>query len=95
MRSGQRVASMRWVKCAAMVGYVLADAAGAQSLFDSGHVDFTELQASRGQSAYMENCAACHGPNLADGQFAPALKENGKTFRSHWRDQSPRQHCDC
>jgi alcohol dehydrogenase (cytochrome c) len=87
MRTGQRVASMRWVRYAAMAGYVLADAAAAQSLFDSGHVDFTEAQARRGQAAYLENCAACHGPNMTDGQFAPAVK--GAAFRAHWHDQSP------
>jgi alcohol dehydrogenase (cytochrome c) len=87
MWTGQRVASTRWVRYAAMAGYVLADAAGAQSLFDSGNVDFTELQARRGQTAYMESCAACHGPNLTDGQFAPALKS--AAFRARWHDRSP------
>ena len=34
----------------------------------------------------MENCAACHGPHLDDGQFAPAVK--GTAFKAHWHDAS-------
>ena len=68
-------------------GFVFLDRnAAAQSLFDSGNVGFTEAQAARGQAAYTESCAACHGPNLNDGQFAPAMK--GAQFRAHWHDQS-------
>ena len=96
MRDDQSGASMRWMKrsggpvhlgCAAVAACALSGAAAAQSLFDSGNVGFTELQATRGQAAYTESCAACHGPNLNDGQFAPAVK--GAPFRAHWHDQSP------
>src|ERR1700722_7418270 len=73
--------------CALGAVCILGGAAGAQSLFDSGHVGFTELQATRGRAAYAENCASCHGPNLDDGQFAPPLK--GAAFKAHWHDQSP------
>ncbi len=62
-------------------------AAGAHSLFDNGPVGFTELQATRGQTAYGESCAACHGPHLDDGQFGPPLK--GAAFEAQWHDQSP------
>ncbi len=62
-------------------------AAGAQSLFDSGRVGFTEPQAARGAVAYRESCAVCHGPDLDDGQFAGPLK--GAAFKAHWHDQSP------
>ncbi len=65
----------------------LAGAAGTQSLFDTGPVSFTQFQATRGQAAYIESCAACHGPNLDDGQFAPPVK--GVAFKTHWHDQSP------
>ena len=65
----------------------LMSVAGAQSLFDSGRVGFTELQATRGAAAYRESCAACHGPNLDDGEFAGPLK--GAAFKAHWHDQSP------
>jgi alcohol dehydrogenase (cytochrome c) len=73
--------------CAAGLACVLGGAAGAQSLFDTGPVGFTQVQATRGQVAYTESCAACHGPNLDDGQFAPPVK--GVAFRMHWHDQSP------
>ena len=72
--------------CAA-AACVMSVAAGAQTLFDSGRVEFTELQAARGAAAYRESCAACHGPNLDDGQFAAPLK--GAKFKAHWHDQSP------
>ncbi len=87
---------MRWMRrtawpvrwgCAAAAVCVLGRIAGAQSLFDSGQVAFTELQATHGQAAYMESCAACHGPHLDDGQFAPPVK--GAPFKAHWHDQSP------
>src|SRR5262249_38143359 len=35
---------------------------------------FTTAQATAGQAAYAANCASCHGPNLNDGTFGPALK---------------------
>ena len=67
-------------------GYVgaaclLAGAAGAQSFFDSGPIGFTADQAARGQKAYMESCASCHGPHLNYCQFAPAVKS--VAFKSH------------
>src|ERR1700690_281353 len=73
--------------CAAGAACVMSVAAGTPSLFDSGRVEFTELQATRGAAAYRESCAACHGPNLDDGQFAAPLK--GAKFKAHWHDQSP------
>ena len=35
---------------------------------------FTAAQAAAGQSAYRTSCASCHGDNLDDGAFGPALK---------------------
>jgi len=78
---------IRHVGCAAAAVWALGGPAAAQTLFDSGNVSFTAMQASRGRTAYMESCAACHGPNLNDGEFAPAVK--GTSFRAHWHDQSP------
>jgi len=69
------------------VACVLGAAAGAQVLFDSGRVDFTAAQAARGAAAYRESCAACHGPHLDDGQFAPPVK--GAAFKAHWHGQTP------
>jgi alcohol dehydrogenase (cytochrome c) len=96
MRTEKRGAPMRWIKgpawpvrlaCAAGAACIMSGAAGAQSLFDSGPVGFTEAQAARGAAAYRESCAACHGPNLDDGQFAGPMK--GAAFKAHWHDQPP------
>jgi alcohol dehydrogenase (cytochrome c) len=62
-------------------------AAGGPSLFDRGPVGFTEPQATRGQAAYAESCALCHGPHLNDGQFGPPVK--GAAFKARWHDQLP------
>jgi alcohol dehydrogenase (cytochrome c) len=95
MRAEQRVPSMRWMKrpgwplrlaSAAGAACLLGGVAGAESLFDSGPVGFTEQQAARGRALYAENCASCHGPHLTDGQFAPPVK--GAAFKAHWHDQS-------
>jgi alcohol dehydrogenase (cytochrome c) len=43
-------------------------------------------QAELGRVAYAENCASCHGSDLTNGQFAPALK--GPTFLTRWGGQS-------
>ena len=46
---------------------------------------FTDAgQAELGRTAYAENCASCHGPNMTDGQFAPPLK--GPAFLAKWGD---------
>lgn len=45
-------------------------------------LSYTPAQAERGQAAYMESCASCHGQHLDDGAFAPPLK--GVEFREKW-----------
>ena len=50
---------------------------------------YTIAQAERGQTAYLENCAACHGENMDDGEFAIPLK--GVNFRQQWRVRSLEQ----
>ncbi|HWG77926.1 MAG TPA: PQQ-binding-like beta-propeller repeat protein [Steroidobacteraceae bacterium] len=57
-----------------------------QALFDSGGVSYTDTQAARGRSAYVDNCAMCHGAHLDDGQFGPPV--SGPTFRAQWHTQS-------
>jgi mono/diheme cytochrome c family protein len=42
---------------------------------------FTEDQANRGEEAYAESCASCHGPEL-EGGTGPALA--GDTFWERW-----------
>jgi alcohol dehydrogenase (cytochrome c) len=39
-------------------------------------------QAERGHASFLRNCASCHGRNLDDGEFAPAVK--GRSFLNHW-----------
>jgi len=47
---------------------------------------FTAVQADQGAQVYAEHCASCHGPNLNDGSFGPALK--GASFRRDWGGKS-------
>jgi quinoprotein glucose dehydrogenase len=47
---------------------------------------FTSAQAERGRADYGENCARCHGPNLAGGESTPPLVGSG--FLAHWSGQS-------
>jgi alcohol dehydrogenase (cytochrome c) len=41
-----------------------------------------DAQLAAARQAYETNCAVCHGKDLADGQFAPALK--GTDFLAKW-----------
>jgi len=43
---------------------------------------FTDQQATAGQAAYAQSCAACHGRTLSGGGEAPALA--GSTFMASW-----------
>ena len=52
-------------------------------------LSYTIEQADKGQTAYLENCAACHGENMDDGEFAIPLK--GVNFRQQWRRKSLEQ----
>jgi alcohol dehydrogenase (cytochrome c) len=52
---------------------------GAQSL---ALPTYTAAQAGQGKQTYSQTCAACHGANLDDGEFAPPLK--GADFRLRW-----------
>ena len=59
-------------------------AAGLLSAFSRSVWDgvYTKDQAQRGQSAYRENCAKCHGENLGGGEAGPALA--GEDFLKSW-----------
>src|SRR4029434_5058724 len=50
---------------------------------------FTAAQAAAGRATYTQNCASCHGANLDDGAFAPALR--GPDFRASWFGRSADQ----
>src|SRR5580700_4324124 len=57
-----------------------------QSFFAAGPaVGLTAEQASRGKAAYDDNCANCHGTNLDNGQFGPALRGSAFKMRSEER----------
>ena len=43
---------------------------------------YSDSQAGRGQAVYTENCAACHGMDLAGDPFAPPL--TGAPFSARW-----------
>ncbi len=54
----------------------------AGSAFGLGLVPIAMAQDAPSADAYQRNCAVCHGANLTDGQFAPALK--GADFLAKW-----------
>lgn len=60
-------------------GFNLASASVADA--QSGGGSFA-AQVQLGEQAYTTNCAACHGPDLAGGQFATTLK--GPAFLAKW-----------
>lgn len=43
---------------------------------------FTTEQSMRGDKAYSQNCASCHGTSLTGGESAPPL--TGGEFSSNW-----------
>jgi mono/diheme cytochrome c family protein len=45
---------------------------------------YTEAQAKRGETAYAQFCAKCHGPDLVGADVAPPLA--GVEFQSGWND---------
>ncbi len=45
---------------------------------------FTDEQAGRGEAAYRQECASCHGAELEGGDMTPPLVGGG--FTSNWND---------
>jgi quinoprotein glucose dehydrogenase len=68
---------------AAWASALAALAAGAHSVWDGV---YTKDQAKRGQQVYSEECARCHGQDLAGGEGAPPLM--GADFLSHWNGKT-------
>ena len=60
-----------------------ASTAAARSVWDGV---YTKDQARRGQSVYQQECAKCHGQNLAGGEAAPPLA--GADFLKNWKGKS-------
>jgi mono/diheme cytochrome c family protein len=49
---------------------------------------FTAAQASRGEKAYMDNCASCHGDRLDNGEGDGAAALIGPAFVQGWGGKS-------
>jgi S-disulfanyl-L-cysteine oxidoreductase SoxD len=47
---------------------------------------YTKDQAQRGQTAYRQECAKCHGENLGGGEGGPALA--GEEFLRKWNGKT-------
>jgi quinoprotein glucose dehydrogenase len=45
---------------------------------------YTAEQSRRGETAYLQACASCHGTGLEGGDMTPALVGGG--FTSNWND---------
>ncbi len=67
----------------------IAALAGACALWAQGDASrsvwdgvFTAEQSARGDKAYSQNCASCHGTSLTGGESAPPL--TGGEFSSNW-----------
>jgi len=56
---------------------------GGKTLWDAV---YSEAQAKRGETAYAQYCAKCHGPDLTGADVAPPL--TGVEFMSGWNDLS-------
>ena len=74
-----------WLAALTLLGHGSITVA-AQARVDREPATYTAEQAEAGFDAYTQHCAACHGENLDDGQFAPPLK--GVVFREKWLPRS-------
>jgi mono/diheme cytochrome c family protein len=70
-----------------LVSWMLSVSVAAQQEGSAGSVwdgVFTEDQARRGETAYLQECVNCHGPALEGGDMTPPLV--GGVFTSNWND---------
>ena len=58
-----------------VTGALSAPAAAQDRTINDGV--YTDQQATRGRTAYREQCAACHAADLFGGEMAPGLKGSG------------------
>jgi quinoprotein glucose dehydrogenase len=58
-------------------------AAATRSVWDGV---YTREQADRGKTVYSQECARCHGENLAGGEASPPL--TGAEFLSRWNGKT-------
>ena len=81
----------KFIQCSTMklvIPIILAVtlAAVAQTSRSVGDGVYTPEQANRGKTAYVEQCASCHGAELGGGDETPALA--GARFLAKWRNRS-------
>ena len=69
------------MKGAALVLAGATLAAAGSSVWDGV---YTPEQAKRGETAYLQACAGCHGTGLEGGDMTPPLV--GGAFTSNWND---------
>ena len=75
---------------AALLGIVLPGAIGGggavagQALQSQWDRVYSLPQAKRGETLYVQNCAACHAVDLTGGEIAPAL--TGGEFAATWNE---------
>jgi mono/diheme cytochrome c family protein len=62
-----------------------AAATGAQQPRTVWDSIYTDEQAARGETLYLERCGTCHGDALGGVESAPAL--TGSTFYSNWEGE--------
>lgn len=72
-----------YVAAAAHAGRVVAAQDAGKTTQDGV---YTEAQAKRGEAAYGQYCAKCHGPDLSGADAAPSL--TGGDFNAGWNDLS-------
>lgn len=85
----------RWLGLVSLASLLLFRAAGAESVANSVWAEiyksawagvYTNDQAARGESAYRERCASCHGVSLEGSEAAPALV--GRDFRNDFDEMN-------
>ncbi len=81
MVAGLALAGMIMIGVVGPVGTV-----GAQQAKSQWDGVYTTEQAARGGQLYSQQCATCHGGDLAGGESAPALA--GGEFNSNWNELS-------
>ena len=78
-----RVVVLAVIACCALVLIEALTAQAPRSLWDGV---YTQEQAKRGESAYVERCARCHGADLSSGDSVPPLV--GAQFLSTWNTKT-------
>ena len=72
-----------WLTCLGALAWYAATLAQSPpgSVWDGA---YTDAQAMRGETAYLQECANCHGTGLEGGDMTPPLL--GGVFTSNWND---------